>query len=379
MRSLPLTLALLLVALMVHAPPAPAAWSWPLAGELITPYRNGDDPYAPGQHRGIDIAGPVGAPVAAAAGGEVLFAGTAGSSGVTVSVRTAEGLDTSYLHLSSLAVRKGERVPAGARLGSVGTSGRRSVERAHLHFGVRESGSRHAYRDPLALLGPPPAAAPNDPLPAPAPVPVPAPVAPAPAPLPAPAPGGVPARRPLTGTRRVPVPRPSPGARRGPAARRVPVARGVPVYGGVEAPAPGAQPEPAPGGSEGAERLRGAGRLFGAAAGSAPAGHAERGADVHSARAPGARPELGPGARTAGGSPPAGDASSGSPVSATQRSGASPASPGGSAGPDLGWVAACLGLLLAAAILGLSGEGRSTARRGAARVSSWLRPLVGRG
>ena len=89
----------------------------------------------------MDIAGTIGAPVVAAATGEVQFAGTAGSSGVTVSIRTAEGLDTSYLNMSSVAVRKGERVSAGSRIGAVGTTGRRSVERPHLHFGVRASGT----------------------------------------------------------------------------------------------------------------------------------------------------------------------------------------------------------------------------------------------
>ncbi|MBJ7355629.1 MAG: hypothetical protein JHC98_12460, partial [Thermoleophilaceae bacterium] len=32
------------------------AWPWPLLGEVITPYRNGSDRYAAGQHRGLDIA-----------------------------------------------------------------------------------------------------------------------------------------------------------------------------------------------------------------------------------------------------------------------------------------------------------------------------------
>src|SRR3954470_15495817 len=50
---------------------ADAAWVWPVSGEVITPYRNGTDPYANGQHRGIDIAAPFGTPVVAAAGGDV--------------------------------------------------------------------------------------------------------------------------------------------------------------------------------------------------------------------------------------------------------------------------------------------------------------------
>ena len=149
---------------------------------MITQYRNGEDPYAGGQHRGIDIAGPVGAPVLAAAAGEVRFAGTVGSSGLTVSVRTADGFDTSYLHLSSTSVRAGERVGAGDRLGAVGTSGTRSAAQSHLHFGVREAGSEHAYRDPLGFLPPPPVA--GRPAPEPTPAPQPVPLTPAPQPAP---------------------------------------------------------------------------------------------------------------------------------------------------------------------------------------------------
>ena len=143
-------------AFLALAPPARAAWVWPVTGDVITPYRNGTDPYATGQHRGIDIAAPVGAPVVAAAGGEVRFAGTAGSSGLTIGIRTGDGYDTSYLHLSSLAVRAGAQVSAGERIGAVGTTGVRSATAPHLHFGVRDAGTRHDYHDPLAFLPPPP-------------------------------------------------------------------------------------------------------------------------------------------------------------------------------------------------------------------------------
>ena len=68
-----------LVVVLLVAAPARADWVWPVRGEVITPYRNGDDPYASGQHRGIDIAADTGRQVVAAAGGEVRFAGTAGS------------------------------------------------------------------------------------------------------------------------------------------------------------------------------------------------------------------------------------------------------------------------------------------------------------
>ena len=173
MRRLLLTFA----AFFVLITPANAAWTWPVTGEVVTPYRNGSDPYATGQHRGIDIAAPVGAVVRAAAGGEVRFAGTAGSSGLTISIRTAGGYDTSYLHLSALEVRAGAGVSAGDRIGTVGTTGTRSATAPHLHFGVRDAGTRHGYHDPLAFLAPAPPAspAPEPPPPAPAPRHVPVP------------------------------------------------------------------------------------------------------------------------------------------------------------------------------------------------------------
>jgi hypothetical protein len=82
----------------------------------------------------------------------------------------------------------------------VGITGVRSVERPHLHFGVRRAGSRHAYVDPLTLLAPPAAPSPRTPdpvaLPGPRAAPVPgrraAPTPVPPRPSPAPAPRGLP-------------------------------------------------------------------------------------------------------------------------------------------------------------------------------------------
>jgi hypothetical protein len=179
------------VALLGPAPArADAGWVWPVEGAVITAYRYGGDPYAAGQHRGIDIAAAVGTPVVAATAGEVRFAGTAGASGLTVSIRTADGrFDTSYLHLSSIAVGRGDRLAAGERVGAVGTTGKRSAPAPHLHFGVRDAGTDHGYHDPLAYLPPPPAAEPR-PEPAPAPAGEPEPARPEPARrAPAPAPG----------------------------------------------------------------------------------------------------------------------------------------------------------------------------------------------
>jgi hypothetical protein len=55
-----------------------------------------------------------------------------------------------------------------------------------------------------------------------------------------------------------------------------------------------------------------------------------------------------------------------------------PLARGRSSGPDLGLVLACLALLGAAALLGLSEDGRAATRRTRQRAAGLLRPLVGR-
>ena len=56
----------------------------------------------------------------------------------------------------------------------------------------------------------------------------------------------------------------------------------------------------------------------------------------------------------------------------------SPAAASGSGGPDLGWALACAGLLLAAGILGLTGNGRKTAARSRSRLTGALRQMLDR-
>ncbi|MGH2959143.1 MAG: peptidoglycan DD-metalloendopeptidase family protein, partial [Solirubrobacterales bacterium] len=130
------------------------AWPWPLLGEVITPYKNGSDRYAAGQHRGLDIAAPAGTQVRAIVDGRVTFAGTLPDGGVTVTVRSADGAYlASGLHLASRVVTRGESVSLGQTLGTVGTTGKRSVAQPHLHLSVRRASDR-AYVDPMALLGP---------------------------------------------------------------------------------------------------------------------------------------------------------------------------------------------------------------------------------
>jgi Peptidase family M23 len=177
---------LVAAAVLAAAPPAAAddGWMWPVEGRVLTLYSNDNGrPYAGGMHRGIDIAAERGAGVVAARAGTVSHAGVVGSAGLTVAVRTGDGRHvTSYLHLGAVAVKKGDTIAAGVRIGAVGTSGRRSVAEPHLHFGVRLAEAEDHYLDPLSVL---PAARPGPaPAPAPSPVPVPVRAAPVAAPVP---------------------------------------------------------------------------------------------------------------------------------------------------------------------------------------------------
>ena len=324
-----------LTAFFLLTTPAAAAWTWPVAGEVITPYRNGTDPYASGQHRGIDIAARTGAPVVAAAGGEVRFAGTAGSSGLTVSIRAGDGYDTSYLHLSALAVRAGARVGAGDRIGAVGTTGARSATEPHVHFGVRDAGTSHSYHDPLRFLPSVPAG-PRAPEPPPASTaPEPAPAPPAAAPAPARAPGAAPRRAPHPAPVGRRAPRPAPARTRAP--RPVTMPRHVAVPHAAPHPdptAPGAL-SPAPHPRRPPEPAR--------AARTAPHAALETGARATPAPAGSSAGEIdGPRRPLTGAGDQAGPAAD---------------------GPNLGWALACAGLLLAAGVLGLSEGGRRRRER----------------
>ena len=261
------------VVVLAAAPPAVAedGWVWPVEGRVLTLYSNDDArPYAGGMHRGIDIAASGGTAVVAARAGTVTHAGMVGSSGLTVAVRTGDGrYVTSYLHLSSSAVKKGDAIAAGARIGAAGTTGRRSVPEPHLHFGVRLADTDDRYVDPLSLLPAPGApGAPVPPAPAPAPVraapqavAVPVPVAVAPRRAGAVRPGAAPARtRPRGAVHPGPAPPPLPAT--------VPVTRRAPIHAHVPtaptlAPAPAAtrvaKPLPVP---EPAEAQPGAGRAL---------------------------------------------------------------------------------------------------------------------
>jgi len=105
-------------------------------------------------HAGLDIAGPVGTPVRAAADGIVALQKEGMvMTGHTVVLNHGYGLQTTYIHLSKILVKDGERVTQGEVIGEIGMTGRASGP--HLHFGVSWFDVR---LDPEAVLDalPPP-------------------------------------------------------------------------------------------------------------------------------------------------------------------------------------------------------------------------------
>ena len=112
-------------------PATAQAWTWPVDGAVLRPFVFGSDPYAAGQHRGIDVAGDLGTNVEAPASGLVSFAGTVPKGGRTLSIVTADGYTVSLQHLGTIGVRKGDtgvRRRLGGHCGyERGPRGRRAV------------------------------------------------------------------------------------------------------------------------------------------------------------------------------------------------------------------------------------------------------------
>ena len=162
-----------LVALQVGVQPA-LAWAWPVDGPVLRPYVLGDDPYAGGQHRGIDVGASEGAPVRAPASGTISFAGTVPGGGRTLTIRTADGYAVTVLHLGSYTVARGDTVEEGGPIGTVASSGAPAEPEPYVYLGVRKADDPQGYVDPLGLLPQAlPAEAPAPPVEEPTPVPAP--------------------------------------------------------------------------------------------------------------------------------------------------------------------------------------------------------------
>jgi Peptidase family M23 len=149
-------LALLPVLLAFQVCVSPAlAWTWPVDGPVLRPFAfDRSNPYAGGQHRGVDVGAAVGERVIAPAAGTVTFAGTVPGGGLTVAIRTGDGYSATLVHLGSLAVARGASVQEGAVVGVVGSTGQADLGASHVHLGIRIAADEQGYVDPLSFLPP---------------------------------------------------------------------------------------------------------------------------------------------------------------------------------------------------------------------------------
>ena len=142
-----------LLAFLAGASPA-HAWTWPASGPVLQHFSYDGDPYAAGQHRGVDVGGSAGEPVLAPAAGSVTFAGTVPGGGRTVTIRTPDGLSVTLLHLGTITEVKGASVAEGAQVGTLGSSGASEWPKPYVHLGIRQASDAGGYLDPESFLPP---------------------------------------------------------------------------------------------------------------------------------------------------------------------------------------------------------------------------------
>ena len=134
-----------------------AGWTqdfiWPVEGRISgrfgsqRVYRGEPGAY----HSGLDITtGTSGTPIVAPADGVVVLAVTGFSlEGNLLIVDHGQGLNSAFLHLSSIDVGEGEHVVQGQQIGRIGASGRATGP--HLHWSIKW---HEARLDPLLFVDP---------------------------------------------------------------------------------------------------------------------------------------------------------------------------------------------------------------------------------
>jgi murein DD-endopeptidase MepM/ murein hydrolase activator NlpD len=125
---------------------------WPASGRISGVFGSqriyAGEPGAP--HSGVDVAGPVGAPVIAPADGVVILAAASPFTleGNLLMIDHGMGLNSAFLHLSRIDVKLGDVVKQGQRVGAIGQTGRATGP--HLHWGMKWQDER---LDPQRLPG----------------------------------------------------------------------------------------------------------------------------------------------------------------------------------------------------------------------------------
>jgi murein DD-endopeptidase MepM/ murein hydrolase activator NlpD len=118
----------------------------PVQGKVIKPFGNQPDGVF---NKGINIAAPKGVPVKSVADGVIKYAGNkAEGYGKMVMIKHTDGRISTYAHLNSIDVKVDAVVSAGAKIGTVGSTG--NVSQPQLQLQIR--GVDKAPIDPRTLI-----------------------------------------------------------------------------------------------------------------------------------------------------------------------------------------------------------------------------------
>lgn len=115
----------------------------PFHGAITSSFGHRENPFGGASvetHKGLDIRGPMGAPVKAMAKGEVIFTGRKGGYGNCIVVKHGNGFETLYGHLSKIAVQRGQQIDIAQQIGNIGSTGRSTGP--HLHYEIHRNGKR---------------------------------------------------------------------------------------------------------------------------------------------------------------------------------------------------------------------------------------------
>lgn len=113
---------------------------WPTRGWLSRGYGMKDDPFTGYRrlHRGIDISNNTGTPIIAPASGRVKTVMTDRGMGKMIVIDHGYGFISRYGHLSSIGVKRGQKVSRGDIIGLMGSTGYSTGP--HLHYEVWRNG-----------------------------------------------------------------------------------------------------------------------------------------------------------------------------------------------------------------------------------------------
>lgn len=115
-------------------------YSWPVRGKIIREFKKPAGPYGSGGHQGVDIEASTGVPVLASGNGRVIWVGEV-PRGKFVSISHPGGIKTTYLDMLDIAVKSGENVHKGQRIGTVYGYRDSSSSACHLHFSTSQNGT----------------------------------------------------------------------------------------------------------------------------------------------------------------------------------------------------------------------------------------------